>query len=70
MKMNKLKHCPFCGGKAIYALIPLDNCNMFTAGVSCKNKNCGACVCFDSKYPSEAERLAIEAWNRRADNGK
>lgn len=58
--MAKLKSCPFCGGEA--AVI---NNEMF-ADVSCVHFNCRGWA--DTlMYNSKDE--AIEAWNRRAEDG-
>lgn len=55
-----LKPCPFCGGKA-----KICSADFNSAFVKCAN--IVGCGCkfewFDSK------EAAIEAWNRRADNG-
>ena len=57
--MNKLKHCPFCGSKALHTS------NIFGEHyVVCTN-----CTCAGPGAWTQEE--AIEAWNRRAnDNHK
>lgn len=55
---EKLKFCPFCGGKKVKKFIaPLMQTVMFIC------QKCGADVCF---YGAEHEPKATEAWNRRA----
>ena len=57
---NELKPCPFCGGEAVV----IDN-GCFV-DVSCKNFHCRGWA--DSlMYKSKEE--AIEAWNRRCNDG-
>lgn len=58
--MDKLKPCPFCGDK----------------GVMQRNGHCFRACCPNRDCPIEPRThwflnhlLAIEAWNRRADNG-
>lgn len=61
--MLELKSCPFCGGKA----------RMFVNGgvrVICSKCHVGTMILTDNmEYESNAVEKAIEAWNRRADNG-
>lgn len=69
--MVELKPCPFCGGSNITIITML-------YGAEIKCFNCGANVS-DTKDNGEYrtlgdakkhhEKKAIEAWNRRADNG-
>lgn len=61
--MNELKPCPFCGGKAVH----LDDENIYCY-------HCGVTFLLDDFiYRGEAEdyeearQMAIESWNRRAD---
>ena len=59
---DKLKPCPFCGGKAVLSSWHKSQCmkkGEIRAEVYCYN-----CVARSSVYRSEAE--AIAAWNRRA----
>jgi Lar family restriction alleviation protein len=55
-----LKPCPFCGGEAVL----IDN-GYFT-DVSCKNFHCRGWA-DDLMFKTKEE--AIEAWNRRANDG-
>lgn len=61
--MLELKSCPFCGGKA----------RMFVNGgvrVICSKCHVGTMILTDNmEYESNAVEKAIEAWNRRTDNG-
>ena len=50
---DKLKPCPFCGGKAI-----IDGCDDTLWSVICKK--CAASIDYN-----ETKQEAIEAWNRR-----
>lgn len=57
MNENKLKPCPFCGGKPVIYKSMLDR----TVLVMCSE--CGATL------PSGfSEKTAIKAWNRRAND--
>ena len=58
--MAELKPCPFCGGRAS---IVLKGGSFF---VYC-NRCPGAVV---TDYVHQSEEEAIEAWNRRAEDGK
>ena len=64
--MAELKPCPFCGSKSvrIYAYDPFDGYqgNLTVHRVHCTE--CGAHVQQDKVMD------AIEAWNRRAEDGK
>lgn len=60
--MGELKPCPFCGGEAEaydyeYGIDPV-------VAYGCKCKQCGIAM---SGHDSKCE--AIEAWNRRANDG-
>lgn len=71
--MTKLKSCPFCGGEAMatFANESVDytdkkgniNFTRFLYTVVCRDIYCG---CGIGAY--EDVNMAIEAWNRRADN--
>ena len=65
MKMNKLKPCPFCGGKAS---ICIDEENMEKGFAHKWYIVCDSCATCSGMAVSE--KKAVEAWNRRADNGK
>lgn len=55
--MDELKTCPFCGSKAeIYQHYD----SLWT--VECV-------VCFAATWPRKNKEDAVEAWNRRANNG-
>lgn len=58
----KLRECPFCGGK-VKRVIGVMGLNFF------KCQKCGAVVSFDNDYYNTHQNEAIEAWNRRIDNG-
>lgn len=59
----ELKPCPFCGGKPfISARLPYFG-ETLTVAVVCENCNAA------SKHKIKEEE-AIEAWNRRAEDGK
>lgn len=63
--MAELKPCPFCGGEAflsenVYDLKPGNVLLYFV--------ECGGCNATTTEYGYKYE--AIEAWNRRAENGK
>ena len=62
--MDKLKPCPFCGGEAVIVNIDfyIDNSGG-TYGIRCTK--CRAC----SSMRCDSEEKAIEAWNRRVENG-
>ncbi len=58
----KLRECPFCGGE-VKRVIGVMGLNFF------KCKECGAVVSFDNDYYNTHKNEAIEAWNRRIENG-
>lgn len=75
---KELKSCPFCGGEAV---IKAANKNYgFTIWCQCKDGNCGARTvgyCPDTNNEDNSlesiescKNRAVEAWNRRANNGK
>lgn len=62
--MTELKPCPFCGGKAeIFQRIGK---RYSEYNVSCGNVNCNV---MPETGNFDTEQKAIEAWNRRVDNG-
>lgn len=66
--MDELKPCPFCGGKAQI----LDNAwhVIFNTRVRIKCRRCGVRTMeYVGSDWDDTHYLAIEAWNRRADNG-
>ncbi len=69
MKNNELKNCPFCGGEAVQIIKRIEGDNKILnilhgdyTLVQCKH-------CYASTRPFDDEKIAIEAWNRRVDNG-
>lgn len=61
---EKLKPCPFCGGKAeIRTMIYAGNALYY---VRCPRINCFIHCFTKKKYETEAE--AVEAWNRRVND--
>lgn len=75
---QELKKCPFCGGEAV---IKADSKNYgFIIWCQCKNGNCNARTvgyCPDTNHEDDTleniescKNKAVEAWNRRADDGK
>lgn len=59
--MSELKPCPFCGSDYGIVLGRIDNLESFA--VVCTK-------CFASTCRCNNDRKAIEAWNRRAEDGK
>lgn len=57
---EKLKPCPFCGGKSWVLKIPNESNKKYV--VVCKDDDCGASL---GNY-SETREEAINAWNKRA----
>ena len=75
--MVELERCPFCGGKADtrvrYWKIGGSELGL-VAEVFCEKCGITQSACFEGEKKSfdeyiEAFELAIERWNRRADNG-
>ena len=58
--MDELKPCPFCGGEAEYR--PVGEFSEKNGYVRCKNFCC-------EQYGYSPKKEAIEAWNRRAEDG-
>jgi len=69
--MEQLKHCPFCGGEAGIANIYHEERQYYPYYAEAICHRCQARVGSTgfSKTAEEAERKAIEAWNRRVING-
>ena len=66
--MTELKPCPFCGGKAEIQHTGKNSEYGECAFVACKE--CGANSRMVNKaFKYCADDKAIEAWNRRVDNG-
>ena len=67
MEQNLLKSCPFCGGEAKTSQGTTDPDNEFEFGWI----GCQECQCFINYINNPTgKRLATQAWNRRAENGK
>ena len=66
--IGKLKPCPFCGGEAeIVTNGELTKSKYYFVDVQCKNTRCRG---WSSVLDSRTRKQAIEAWNRRAEDGK
>ena len=63
MEKNQLKHCPFCDGTATVAEVTDYDGNIVWE-VSCDD--CPGAM----NWSYETEDKAINAWNRRANDGK
>ena len=62
----ELKRCPFCGGEVrIDAIDAMEDMSCFMVG--CRNKDC---ICHVTGAAYDTLRDAVEAWNRRADDGR
>lgn len=61
--MAKLKPCPFCGGEARPVIYHNKECTWVRYYVQCR-----CCDVRTSKYMNR--EIAIEAWNRRCEDGK
>ena len=59
--MPELKPCPFCGGEAVFDTVSNGAGNP-RGFVRCKNRCCEMCWVLNKNE-------AIEAWNRRAEDG-
>ena len=66
MEMEKLKPCPFCGGKA--EIVINKSKRGQTANIHCTKCSCRKTLLRYPDYVGSIEEEAIEAWNRRADN--
>lgn len=62
--VSELKPCPFCGGRAVVE-------HSYRWGrsyrVRCRNKRGQCPVCPKTPYDYMTEELAVDAWNRRAE---
>ena len=56
--MTVIKHCPFCGCEAVAFVTHINHYH----GVSCMG-------CTARIYGYSTRELAVEAWNRRAEDG-
>lgn len=61
--MTNLKPCPFCGGKARLVYLEPVSC------VVCRKCGAVSAMARDSYEVGDGKEEAVEAWNRRADNG-
>lgn len=68
MLNDGLKPCPFCGGNVEETG---GSCNyvkrIMTLSVTCRG--CGTKYQFKAKFEGNPYKEAVEAWNRRAENG-
>lgn len=65
--MAELKPCPFCGSTPVLVdFKPYGEKCASMYKVECTNENC---MCKPDTYEYLLEEKAIDAWNRRADNG-
>jgi len=62
--MSELKRCPFCGGKGVLQEHRFQGYKPNLYGVVCLN-----CSAQTNQFFSH-EKIAIRAWNRRADEQK
>lgn len=62
--MEKLKPCPFCGGKAKYIY------QMPYNAVQCTKCKVFEKTIFDRYEQQDGKEAAIKAWNRRVNDGK
>lgn len=69
MKHDELKPCPFCGGEICENGVRC-NYGKKTTVLDLLCKNCGTIFKFKSKWSVNPYVDAIEAWNRRADDGE
>ena len=67
--MAELKPCPFCGGE-IDERGGQCNYGKETMILDLKCKSCETIFKFKSKWSCNPYEEAIEAWNRRIDNGR
>ena len=64
MNEKELKPCPFCGERSVY----FDKAYSYFRDTVIYCENCD--IVFSLDDVSAKEEQVIEAWNRRADNGK
>lgn len=73
---EKLKPCPFCGGEAYTIVKVVNGISADTIRFAVKCVNCNIDQHFDIACADSFEKVksamdkAIDAWNRRVDNGK
>lgn len=61
--MDKLKPCPFCGGKAELENSMRENCSRIKC-TKCRVKT----EAFIKSFKYSSDQLAAEAWNRRVND--
>lgn len=66
--MVELNPCPFCGGKATTSHGVAVSTNRFFF-VSCENCGCRTKNFFEWHYGEQFEKMAVKAWNKRAERG-
>ena len=66
--MSGLKPCPFCGGE-IEERGGLCNYGKHIMTLDLKCKGCETTFKFKVKWETNPYNAAVEAWNRRVDNG-
>lgn len=64
--MEKLKPCPFCGGKASARRLPYSRTDEDAYIVFCDNRD-GKCLAEPCTNRFDTREKAIEVWNKRAD---
>ncbi len=67
MAEYELKLCPFCGGKAKFVYEILHE--MQEGAIVCQKCGARSPIFGDTYERRDCKERAIEAWNRRADNG-
>lgn len=68
--MTELKPCPFCGGKSmIKTSVAILNPKCATAMCYCEKCNASGKLFEDNNHDGTFIYEAIEAWNRRIENG-
>lgn len=70
MKTEKLKPCPFCGSNDLFPDYE-DRCSLdeYVCWINCENcETDGPLSKWENSY-NEAEAAAIQAWNKRVNNG-
>ena len=65
--MAEMKKCPFCGGKAELVDVNMGH-GAYGAAVQCEECGCRTHA-FCARLDWCANEKAIEAWNRRAEDG-
>ncbi|AUR93009.1 coil containing protein [Vibrio phage 1.181.O._10N.286.46.C9] len=71
MMSDKLKPCPFCGGKADYnwgSTSDIGGVSHQKGWVNCTNSNCDASIDVDSIDDNMSDKELIDKWNKRTDD--